>query len=564
MVVLLISLVTGLVFIPLLGNCPLFDWDEINFAECAREMLITGDYGRVQLNFQPFWEKPPFFIWLQALSMNIFGVNEFAARFPNAVCSIATVLVLYSAGSKFHSRNFGLLWSLMYIALMLPHLYFRSGIIDPWFNLFIFYAVYRLILITNNPNSASELKGAFIGGVSLGLAVLTKGPAALIVVGLTVLFVLTLLKLFHVLRSRTYLVFMITCLLVSLSWFIGEWLNGNSDVIQEFITYQSRLFNTGDAGHDGPIYYHVLVLLLGCFPASLIFIRSYTNKQDLTHFQLLFRRFMVALFWVVLILFSIVKTKIVHYSSLCYFPLTFMAVLGLMQYLPQLKLKGILRSAYWLITSLIALALILICALPLYKDALLRSNLITDSFAKGNLQAEVNWSGMEAIVVPIFLLASFLFYKGVQKAKLNKIVYALMTFLIFISITIAMIIPRVEMYTQHSAIAFYKACAKHDCYVETHGYKSYAYLFYSDRRPEHHIHPGQIAYIKKFIDERAGAGKIRSVFYANAYCNWMKYEKIDKAGYIVCKINDEGPMQDDSFYRKLYELNGYSFWGRIH
>ncbi len=32
---------------------------------------------------------------------------------------------------------------------------------------------------------------------------------------------------------------------------------------------------------------------------------------------------MLILFWVVLILFTIVKTKIVHYSSLCYFPLTF-------------------------------------------------------------------------------------------------------------------------------------------------------------------------------------------------------------------------------------------------
>jgi hypothetical protein len=41
------------------------------------------------------------------------------------------------------------------------------------------------------------------------------------------------------------------------------------------------------------------------------------------------RRWMVILFWVVLILFSIVKTKIVHYSSLCYFPLTYLAALQL-------------------------------------------------------------------------------------------------------------------------------------------------------------------------------------------------------------------------------------------
>src|ERR1700710_692052 len=81
--VMLIILIGSVVFIPFLGAVHLFDWDEINFAESAREMLLTHDYFRVQINFQPFWEKPPLFIWLQSLSMKTFGINEFAARFPN-------------------------------------------------------------------------------------------------------------------------------------------------------------------------------------------------------------------------------------------------------------------------------------------------------------------------------------------------------------------------------------------------------------------------------------------------------------------------------------------------
>ena len=50
-------------FIPGIGGVRLFDWDEINFAESAREMLLTGDWFDVQINFEPFWEKPPLFIW---------------------------------------------------------------------------------------------------------------------------------------------------------------------------------------------------------------------------------------------------------------------------------------------------------------------------------------------------------------------------------------------------------------------------------------------------------------------------------------------------------------------
>ena len=75
--------VIGVAFFLPLQTIHLFDWDEINFAEAAREMLITGDYFRIVIDYQPFWEKPPLFIWLQAGSMSLFGVNEFAARLPN-------------------------------------------------------------------------------------------------------------------------------------------------------------------------------------------------------------------------------------------------------------------------------------------------------------------------------------------------------------------------------------------------------------------------------------------------------------------------------------------------
>ena len=87
--------VVGLAFfIPFLGKVHLFDWDEVNFAESAREMLLTGNYLTVQINFQPFWEKPPLFFWLQALSMYVFGVSEFAARLPNALVGVINLLVV--------------------------------------------------------------------------------------------------------------------------------------------------------------------------------------------------------------------------------------------------------------------------------------------------------------------------------------------------------------------------------------------------------------------------------------------------------------------------------------
>ena len=155
---LLITLASIILFLPFLGSVHLFDWDEVNFAEASREMLITHDYSIPQINFQPFWEKPPLFFWFQVISMKIFGVNEFASRFPNAVCGICTLLVLYKLGKKIMDQAFGMLWVLVYAGSLLPHFYFKSGIIDPWFNLFIFLAVYQFFKYTDFEEKEKQIR----------------------------------------------------------------------------------------------------------------------------------------------------------------------------------------------------------------------------------------------------------------------------------------------------------------------------------------------------------------------------------------------------------------------
>ena len=167
-----------LVLMPFLGSVRLFDWDEINFAEAAREMLITGNYLQVQIDFKPFWEKPPLFMWMQAFSMKLFGVSEYAARFPNAICGLITLPFLYSIGSSLKDKQFGLLWLLTFIGSFLPHFYFKSGIIDPWFNLFIFLGIILPFL----PFLKKHQTLAYVlGGISIGCAILTKGPVALLI-----------------------------------------------------------------------------------------------------------------------------------------------------------------------------------------------------------------------------------------------------------------------------------------------------------------------------------------------------------------------------------------------
>src|SRR4029450_4865555 len=67
-----------------------------------------------------------------------------------------------------------------------------------------------------------------------------------------------------------------------------------------------------------------------------------------------FRRWMLILFWVVLVAFSLVQTKVVHYSSLCYFPLTYLAALQLERIVVGRQPFGWTRWAVGVIGSLVA------------------------------------------------------------------------------------------------------------------------------------------------------------------------------------------------------------------
>ena len=329
----------GLFFIPFLGGVRLFDWDEINFAECAREMIVLGDYLHVHIDFKPFYEKPPLFFWFQSMMMHLFGINEFSARLPNAICGLITLVYLYNLGQKLHGHRFGLLWSLAYLGSVTPHLYFRSGIIDPFFNLFIFGSLVNVIFASWK---RERLGGAMtvpkrewtyilLGGFVLGLAILTKGPVAYLIICLVLVAYWSLNRFRWFITPLQFLAFSLAASVGSLLWYgLDVFLNGPT-LVREFLAYNIRLLSTPDAGHAGFPGYHFIILLVGCFPASIFAIRAFGSLFIERNYQREFRRWMLILFWVVLVLFSIVQSKIVHYSSLCYFPLTYFAALTLLQ-----------------------------------------------------------------------------------------------------------------------------------------------------------------------------------------------------------------------------------------
>lgn len=472
----LIIFLGALFFIAFNGLVHLFDWDEINFAESAREMIVTGDYSTVRINFIPFWEKPPLYIWMQALSMKIFGINEFAARFPNAICGILTLLVLFEIGKKQRDLKFGLFWALAYGASVLPFLYFKSGIIDPWFNLFIFLAVYFAYkhFEKNDKNQPGVLNILFSGAM-LGLAILTKGPAALLLFGLTLIIYSVVARKFRQIKISDLFIFSLTTLLIGGAYHIYQMAIGNWQLIHDFFIYQVRLLKTEDAGHGGSIFYHPIVLLIGVFPASILALPALFKRSNRAGFDLI----MVILFWVVLVIFSLVKTKIVHYSSLCYFPISFLAALTMYRISKgEIKLGKVTNVFLLIVGFIFALSPILIQLLVSPELRPLLQKHVRDDFALACLTRQVQWSGWEflpGLVLALFLVVS----QFLQAIRRIVVIYSGIT--VFVVLFMLMLLPKIEKYSQGAAIGFITELKDKNVWISTLGYKSYATYFYSEK-----------------------------------------------------------------------------------
>jgi 4-amino-4-deoxy-L-arabinose transferase-like glycosyltransferase len=535
----------GIFFIPLLGGVHLFDWDEINFAEISREMLTLHDYLRIYINFQPFWEKPPFFFWCQSLSMFGFGINEFAARLPNAICGIITLIVLFNTGKTLFHTRFGLLWAAAFGGSVLPFLYFKSGIIDPWFNLFIFLGFYYFIIFYWKKDKLDNLsfhknKWYYLiaSGFFIGLGILTKGPVAYLI-PLLCMFVYWVIKKFRwYITPLHFILFTLASSVIMLSWYGIETFKNGYWFVPEFNKYQLRLFTTPDAGHGGFPGYHLVVLLFGVFPASIFCARAFFKSEALEFkHQQDFKLWMSILFWVVLILFTIVKSKIVHYSSMCYFPITFLAACTMNQLIEQK-----ISFNKWMKFGLIGIASIYILALfivPFFGSHIdwIKPFLHNDAFALANLQADVHWNLLHyipAVFLFVVIVLTLIYFKRFDFK--TGFIYLYGGIAMFVMLTLILDINNFENYSQRAAIEFYESKANEDCYIIPYGYHTYAWLFYS--RKKQNTNP--------LADDK----------------QWLIEGPVDKPVYIVTKIQFANELQLKPTLVEIGRKNGFVFFKR--
>ena len=504
-------------------------------------MIILKDYMRVHINFEPFWEKPPLFSWLQVLCMKAFGINEYAARLPNAIVGILTLITLFKFGAYYRSKRFGIIWALVYWGSILPFLYFKSGIIDPWFNFFIFTALffYYKYLRESQYEGFSPISSLIFSGLLVGLAALTKGPVAFLLYGLTILiyYIITKFKYFPSLPKL--LVLILSSLFCGGLWLGLETMINGPWFIQTFTEYQLRLLTTHDAGHKGFPGYHFIVLLLGCFPASLFaFLPAWKKFRNFAWGDQILFRLMFILLAVVLVVFSLVQSKIVHYSSLGYFPLSFLAAFGIYQLLK--KEVSIPKAINWGVGILCLLFAIITAALPwIGKNIdLLKPLLAKDPFGLASLQAEVTWSWWHT--APAFvILASLCTYLFIfRKHREKRIASIFIGTILFVNAILFLQVNNIEAYTQRAMIEFCKDHDSENAYFHVIGMKSYAHLFYGKKQP----------YTLPESNDK----------------QWLlENEALDKDVYFIAKIHRALDLKLYPKVKELYRKNGFIFYKRM-
>jgi 4-amino-4-deoxy-L-arabinose transferase-like glycosyltransferase len=522
-------------YFPFLGKVHLFDWDEVNFVETAREMIVTGNYAQVQINFKPFWEKPPLFFWLQVAAMKLWGINEFAARFPNALVGSITIFTLFSIGKSEKNAKFGLIWALLYFGSFTPHLYFKSGIIDPTFNLFIFLGLYFTYKLASNHLQKKQTYFAIISGLFIGLAILTKGPVAAVIWLFTVAIYWFYFAKFNTIISAKHLVlFAATCLTVSSLWFANELYHNGIWFFSEFLTYQISLFTNPVAGHGQPFYYHFIVVLLGCFPLSVFALPTLLKPADPLG------RWMQITFWVVMVLFSITTTKIVHYSSMAYFPLSYIAAGFIYDWvLGRAKFPRWVSVFFIGIGTLLSAVFIIIPLVGQHTASI--KPYLKDDFASKNLDAIVHWNGSETLIgAGYFVVVLLFFYFFIVKNNSYKLLIIKVLSISTASVIMLFgyfVVPNIEQYTQAAAVEFYETKRGQDVYVEVLGFKSYAQLFY-------------------FQKEKPNNKNSQNI-------DWLLHGKVDKPVYFVSKTGRVNAYLANKNLRIIYEKNGFVFLKRV-
>lgn len=281
-VLLLLALLalSGLLFFLGLGDMGLTDRDEGRNAEAGREMFDSGDHLTPTFNGELRVAKPVFLYWLMDRSYRLFGVNEFAARFPSALFGVGLILIHYLVLAHQRDRTIALFGALMLLLNLEILGLGRMALTDSVLIFFTTASLYGFWLGLHGEGGVRRWIWVFY--VGMALATLTKGP-----VGFALPLIVAALYLTWTRRWLDYwqkgvpLAGMLLFLLLAAPWYAAMFLVHGEAYASGAKANTIGRFLSPMEGHHGTIFFYLPVLLLGFFPwSALLPVPLYRTLKD--------------------------------------------------------------------------------------------------------------------------------------------------------------------------------------------------------------------------------------------------------------------------------------------
>ncbi|MDA3901997.1 MAG: glycosyltransferase family 39 protein [Desulfuromusa sp.] len=163
-----------------LGLYPLADTTEARYAEIARLMFSAGDWITPQIDAGvPFWGKPPLSIWLSAISFQLFGVNEFAARLPSFLLGVMVVSLIYAWAKQLRGTGYALAAATILTTSAVFFISSGAVMTDPALLLGTTLSMVAFYRAMTQQMQAGHLWG-YLFFIGLAISLLAKGPVGLV------------------------------------------------------------------------------------------------------------------------------------------------------------------------------------------------------------------------------------------------------------------------------------------------------------------------------------------------------------------------------------------------
>ncbi len=292
-----------------LGAPPLFDLDEGAFTASTLEMFLRGDFLSSYLLGEPRHDKPILIYWLQALSVSVFGFEEWAWRLPSALAAAAWIGLTHAFVARVADRDTALTAALVVATAAGLVIIQRAATADALLNLWLAAAGYAAWLWLDEGKPAWR----YASHTAMALGFLTKGPIAVVVpAGAVLLWCVSRRDPLRFLRWLVEWRALALFLAIAAPWFVVQtWLEGPGFLSGFFLKHNVERFGSAMEGHGGNPLYYLPVVLVSLLPHTGLLLAAVWRVRAVWRDELL--RYGLIWFGLVFALFSLSGTKLPHY-----------------------------------------------------------------------------------------------------------------------------------------------------------------------------------------------------------------------------------------------------------